>query len=183
MTIDAVFYFQRRMVMRTFWRSLSRGWKIAVVLLLVSVMSVAAWSAWYAFQAASTFNIGFQDPPSEINVTMNGVCNHESGAGQVNGGVAVLSGNDLSCTWSGLNETSVISMQIYADNALSGVVVDLDIDAVDPTPCFTVTDNGPVSIIAGATGSINIRYTGNAETYTCAGAPGVFTNTYSVTPQ
>jgi len=172
--------------MRTWFRSLRRGSQIALVLLLVTVISVAAWSAWYAFQANATMNVGFQSPPSEINVTMNGVCNHISGDGQVNGGVATLDPvtHAMGCTYSGINETSKFSITIYANNAISGAVVVLDADSFDPTPCFDITKtNAPATIIAGDQGSIGIVYTGNAQTYTCAGSPGVFTSTYSVTPQ
>ncbi len=152
------------------------------VLLLIFVVTAVAWSAWFAFSASVTTNVVFQDPPTEIDVVITGNCSHSGGAGQSNGN-AVVTGHDIECNFSAINETSSFNVAVTVNNATSGVPVELAFGALDPTPCFDISADAPITIIAGASGYIQTYYVGNSQTYTCAGGPGAFVSSYSVTPQ
>lgn len=162
-------------------RILGRSISLGTLLLVLTTVTVLAWGVWYAFQASGTASVTFQDAPSEITVVITANCSHDAGAGQSNGN-AVISGNDVTCSFSGINETSAFALIIMANNNSSGVPVTLDIDSLDPSPCLTMSDNGPVAIAAGASGSVRIDYAGNGSSFNCGGLTQDFVAAYSVTP-
>ena len=158
-------------MMRTWFRSLRRGSQVALVLLLVTVISVAAWAAFLMLSAGSVFQIAYQTPPEELATVIIPIqCSVLSGDGIAEAPIYDPINHEFQCAVSGVNETTHIQAKFTVDNSASTVPVLVTYTA-PVTTCFDIMGVPPAArlVAAGAMDDmVMINMDANAETLGCA---------------